>query len=302
MRRLLLVYNPRSSRFADVKKDVLAKAHQLKGYLVGKYEVARTDVDHNAKALAKLLQDNDLVVAAGGDATATIAVNGILQSNKDVALAVLPYGNFNDLSRTLGTKTFQDIFSRKTRMVKFYPLEISVNQQFFRFATCYITIGMTAEAVKIYDAPQLRKILKTRFGRTIGSYCSIAAWYFRHRHQKIFLPDFSLNGVKQANHTSDYFAINGRSMARVMRGSSDYHHRKTFHSSTNRLTSFWRLFVFMLRSILFHVPGTTTQQDILNFFAPTTIKIQAEGEYKTFQQVTTVSIKRSEKSLKVLQY
>lgn len=301
MRRLLLVYNPRSSRFANVKKDVLTEAYRLQGYLVGKYEITHTNFDQNSAELARLIQDGDLIVAAGGDATAAIAANAILQSGKDSVLAVLPYGNFNDLSRTLGIKTFRDIFSHKTYTAKLYPLEIIVNQQFFRFATCYVTIGMTAEAVKIYDAPKLRRALKTRFGRAVGSYFSIAMWYFRHRHQKSFLPGFTLNGIKQASRASDYFAVNGRSIARVMRGRSDYLHRKTFRSSTNRLTNFWRLFIFMLRSIIFRVPGTTTQHDILNFLAPATLEIQAEGEYKTFQQVTTISIKKSEKYLKVLQ-
>ena len=39
MRRLLIVYNPRSTRFVDVEKEVLSKARDLKGYMVGKYEV-----------------------------------------------------------------------------------------------------------------------------------------------------------------------------------------------------------------------------------------------------------------------
>ena len=110
MKRLFIVYNPRSSRFLDVKKEVIDKTKSLKGYMVGKYEVEPTDVDENAKNLAKILKDGDLVLSAGGDATASISANGILRSNKDVTLAVLPYGNFNDLARTLGAKKFEDLF------------------------------------------------------------------------------------------------------------------------------------------------------------------------------------------------
>ena len=78
MKRLLIVYNPRSTRFVDVEKEVLSKTKDLKGYMVGKYEVEPTDVDKNAAKFAKLIKDGDLVISAGGDATGIIASNGIL--------------------------------------------------------------------------------------------------------------------------------------------------------------------------------------------------------------------------------
>ena len=114
MQRLLIVYNPRSSRFAEVSKDVIERSRELTGYIIGKYEVAPTNLEDNINKLSKILKDDDLVLSAGGDATGIIAVNAILKSNKDVRLAVLPYGNFNDLSRTLRTNTFDDVFLSKT--------------------------------------------------------------------------------------------------------------------------------------------------------------------------------------------
>ena len=74
MKRLLIIYNPRSSRFKDVEKEVLAKIRDLRGYMVGKYEILPTDVDDNAAKLAKFIRDDDLIIAAGGDATAVVAV------------------------------------------------------------------------------------------------------------------------------------------------------------------------------------------------------------------------------------
>ena len=104
MKRLFVIYNPHSSRFAEVKKDVLDQLVKIKGYAIGKYEVDRTNVDKNTAKLAKLLKNGDILISAGGDATGIIASNGILKSNKDATLAVLPYGNFNDLARTLVTE------------------------------------------------------------------------------------------------------------------------------------------------------------------------------------------------------
>ena len=59
MQRLILVYNPRSSRYADVKHEVLARVKDLSGYLVGKYEVAPTNLDDNISKLAKIIKDGD---------------------------------------------------------------------------------------------------------------------------------------------------------------------------------------------------------------------------------------------------
>ena len=328
MKRLFVVYNPNSSLFANVKKDVLENLKNLKGYIIGKYEVEPTDVDKNAAKFAKILKDGDLVIAAGGDATGVIASNAILNSDKDVTLAVLPYGNFNDLSRTLGTNSFDEIFddsvswtgdvaggtpsarSRQASTVgetatagpvqKYYPLEIIVDGKFFRYATCYVTIGMMGEAVKLYDSKKMRKKLKNNFGRKISSYTQLAGWYFKNRHKKEFLPDFKLNGKLQPKKTSDYAAVNGKYMARIMKGGEDYKNAKTFHSKTDRLTNFWRLMKLMTKSVFHRIPGSATDGDKLEFLNPATVELQAEGEYKVFENIKTIEIRKSKKCLKVI--
>ena len=298
MKRILVIYNPSSSLFANVKKDVLSHLTELKGHIIGKFEVAKTNIDDNINKLTKILKDDDLVISAGGDATGVIAVNAILKSDKKVTLAVLPYGNFNDLSRTLGTKTLEDALCGSGK--KFYPLEIIIDGKFFRYATCYVTIGMMGEAVKLYDTPRLRKKLKTNFGRKICSYTELASWYFRNRHKKNFLPEFKLNDKLQPKKTSDYAAVNGSYMARVMKGGEDYKDSKYFRSETDRLTSFWRLSKLMAKSILHQIPGSRTAGDKLDFINPATIELQAEGEYQTFKNIKTIEIRKSQKCLKTI--
>lgn len=327
MQRVIIVYNPHSSRFADVKEDVLARAKELQGYLIGKYEVAHTNLDDNIAKLSKILKDQDLVVSAGGDATGIIASNAILKSGKDVTLAVLPYGNFNDLSRTLRTKTLADIFHGRVTTLKgdpqncgqfwgkkasagpahksvvrnFYPLEIHVNGKFFRYATCYVTIGMTAEAVRIYDQPAMRQKLKKKFGRKVSSYTSLTSWYFKNRHKHIFIPEFKLNGVSMSKKTSDYAAVNGRSMARVMKGGEDYRDPVYFRSETDHLTNFYRLTKLMLKSLFSRIPGSPTSGDTLEFVNPTRVALQAEGESQVFENTTKIEIRKSKKCLKVIE-
>lgn len=298
MKRIILVYNPHSSRYQDVQKEVLAPARELKGYMIGKYEVEPTDVDKNAIKLAKIIKNDDLILSVGGDATAVISANAIIRSNKDAHLSALPYGNFNDLAHTLGTKTLTDVIDKAP--TKLYPLEILVDNKLFRYATCYVTIGMTAEAVKLYDTPSLRKKLKSGFGRKIGSYTSLAGWYFKNRHKKVFLPEFKLNGVKKHPKTSDYAAVNGHYMARVMRGGEDYLKPKTFRSETDRLTNFWRLTKLMLKSIFHRIPGSDTTGDTLEFLQPANVELQAEGEYIKLENINSITIRKGTKCLKVI--
>ncbi len=268
--------------------------------MVGKYEVEPTDVDKNAAKFAQLLKDGDLVISAGGDATGIVASNAILKSGKDVTLAVLPYGNFNDLARTLGTKTVDDVFSKDFVTKKLYPLEIYVDGKFFRYATCYVTLGMTAEACELFDEPTFRKEMQKGRKSSWRSYLALAKWYFKNRHKKEFIPQFTVNGKPTKNKASDYCAISGRSMCRVMRGGDDYLKPKVFRSETCRLINFWNLTKLMAASILKRVPGTDTTGDTLEFIKPATVELQAEGEYHVFKDIKTIEIKKGAKCLKVI--
>ncbi|MBR2708981.1 hypothetical protein IKE98_01465 [Candidatus Saccharibacteria bacterium] len=300
MKRLIVVFNPRSSRYDKVRHDVINRLNSLKGYLIGKYEVEPTDLDHNIKKLSKLLKDGDLVISAGGDATGIIASNAILMSEKDAMLSALPYGNFNDLARTLGTKSLDDILFGETR--ELYPLEIYIDDKFFRYSTCYTTIGMTAAAVHIYDSPKMRAKLKSDIGRKIGSYTSLAGWYFKNRHKQVFMPEFVLNGLPVARKTSDYTAVNGRFMARVMKGREDYRDSEYFRSEIDYLVSFYRLSKMMAKSIFTRIPGSLTTKDTLEFLQPSTVVIQTEGEYRTCEKICKIEIKKSKKRLKVVEH
>lgn len=300
MKRLILVYNPRSSRYPSVQREVISRATKLNGYLIGKYEVAPTNIDDNIKRLSQIISDRDLVLAVGGDATGVIAANAILKSGKDAKLAALPYGNFNDLSRTLGVNQFEKIFSPYAKTKTLYPLEIRADGKLIRYSTCYITIGMTAESVEIYDEPKMRKKLRTNFGRRFGSYTTIAKWYFKKRNRKVYLPKFQLNNEAVPAKTSDYVAVNGRYLARVMRGGFEYLHPKTFRSNTYCLTSFWKLCKMMIVSIFCRVPSSETQDDILKFTKPSNITIQAEGESISLKNTSEIEIKKADKHLKVI--
>jgi len=298
MKRLIIIYNPRSSRYKDVECEVISKTRELKGYTVGKYEVLNTDVDDNAKQFSKIVQDGDLVLAVGGDATAVIGVNGIINSKKDARLAVLPYGNFNDLARTLGTKTLEQVLNGKTE--KYYPLEILVDGKHFRYASSYVTIGMTAESVELFDDAKVRKELQKGSKSSWKSYVELVKWYFKNR-KKDFLPEFKLNGESMPSDTTDYAALNGRSMARVMKGGDWFLSPNEFWHKTGRFKSLWRLTRLMVPAILKRTPGSLARgTDVLEFLEPATVELQAEGEYRVFKDIKKIEIKKADQCLKAV--
>lgn len=310
MQRLIVVYNPNSSQYVHVKANFLTELPKLKGYTIGKYAIKKAPFNDNVVNLQKILKKGDIVIAAGGDATASIAMNAILLSKKDITFGVLPYGNFNDLARTLGTMNTtrmlghlkgQESSSAPLVVKRLYPLDVIVDGKHWRYASGYVTIGMTAEAVELFDEPKFRKKMQKGHKSSWRSYLALAKWYFKNRHKKVFIPEFTLNGQPTKSKISDYCALSGRSMCRVMKGGNDYLRPEVFRSENCRLTSFPRLFNLMAKSILFRVPGQETTSDTIRFKNPATVEIQAEGEYNIFKDITTITIvKPANVSIKVI--
>ena len=308
-RRIILVYNPRSSKAIFVREKVMAPLRDIPGTMFGKYEVKPTDVDDNAADLAKILDDGDIVVAAGGDGTATIGLNGCMLSKKAVRFTAVPFGNFNDMARTLKRASGEEL----------YPLEATIDGKHYRYAACYFTIGMFAESTEIFDAEKTRKKLRKGNKGIFFSIRTLIKWYFKNK-RKQFIPPFKYtsttktydrNGVFQvrvkmmnedeSKGISDYLAVNGVSVAKMMKGGKKFFlHKSDFLSTTGKLNKFFKLAPFMAKSILGRVPGDISTEDTIVFPDYGDVEIQAEGEYKKLKHVGKIVIKKSEKSLKIL--
>lgn len=302
MKRLVIVYNPRSSHFKDVEENVIEPARHLTGWMVAKYEVAKIGVDENSRRLAKILKDNDLVIAAGGDGTASVAVNGVMLSSvKNVRLGVMGYGNFNDVSRSFGDMNFEEIIQANAHEV--WPLRCIVNGKHWRYAMCYVTVGMFAEACAVFDEPKTRKTLRKGGRRTVFSLLTLVKWWFRE-HKRVFLPSYYLSDVSgdsvDKTATSDYMAVNSLTVAKIMKGDRLFRNKKEFLSATGELTRFWKLFGFMLKAVFKRIPAETSELDILRFNCPANVMIQAEGEYAELKDVKTIEVRKSAKPLLVV--
>lgn len=293
--RLVLVYNPRSSGYKKVEDAVISPLRAEKNLTLLKFAVQPTNVDDNAFALSKLLQDDDLVLSAGGDGTATIALNGVMLAQKDTRFAVLGFGNFNDFARMLGFYDFDYVranFFDKQNYAKIYPLEIKIDGEHWRYASSYLTAGLFAESTKVFDEPEVRQFLQKHGKNLFFSVLMLAKWYFRNKKRQ-FLPEFSVNGEKVKTKTTDLMAVNSKTMAKMMRGGRFFAEKDEFLLATARLGSFWRLVWFMMRSVLHRVPGKATDKVKIEFSTPAEIELQAEGEYQRFSGVEKIEIKKA---------
>lgn len=356
MNRLIIVHNPRASKHALIKNEVLIPATRLKGYTIGKFEVKPISVDDNSTNLSKLLLDGDLIIAAGGDGTSAVALNGAMLSQKDVTLAVLGFGNFNDFSRTLGYKSLSEIIadyestsasstssnatptinsqinsavpiipqansakpndSQNAHLKTLYPLEAIVDGKHFRYAACYFTIGMFAESTEIFDQKPTRTSLRTGKKGLFFSIFTLAKWYFKHKKEH-FLPDDVLlnnspvNNIKplrsgkktrvSGGRVSDILFVNGKTVAKIMRGSSNWWGNSTDYClSVGKLSSFFRLISFMAKSFFCRIPGNVVAKTTtVTFPTPSEIEIQAEGEYRKLK-MQNLTIQKSKQGIKVL--
>ena len=290
MNKLILVYNPRSAQHNLIEEEVLTEVRGLSGWMVAKFEVKSLSVTENVKRLVKLISDGDFVVAAGGDGTATMALNGVIKSGKEVAFSALGYGHFSDFARTLGAMRGVEGVAGLVRKFqadevrKYYPLEVLIDGEHWRYATCYVTMGMAAEATEIFDQKAVReRIQQTSHTR---SYFRMAKWYYKNRKKREFVPGLKLNG-KELTRVTDVIALNAPFMARVMRGDKWYEQAESFAAGGFWLKRSWTLFRFMMKSMLAEVKRLK-----IEFEKPAQFMIQADGEYAELKGVEKIEIKK----------
>ena len=190
MKRLVIVYSPRSARFGEVEEKVLEKARKLSGWMVCKFKVEEAPVRENAKRLAMIIRKGDLVLSAGGDGTATMVLNAIIESGKLATMAVMPFGNFNDYAESLGKMSLERIVRKfeEGQFKEFYPLEVKVNEKHYGHVGMYFSVGLMAESAGVLKGVKVRKKLKKAWNRMLFSARKTFFWLLRNKHRRDFLP------------------------------------------------------------------------------------------------------------------
>ena len=282
--RVILVCNRKSTGYKRVEKEVVVPLRefilQQKGMTFLRFDVESPTLEENAKRLANLIGDGDVVIAAGGDGTAGIGVNGIMQSGKDAKFYVIPYGNFNDIIQIL----------RPNSGKKVYPIEALIDGKHFRYALAYFTVGMMAESTKIFDDEKVRRKLRKSKFNLIFSLKTLLMWFFVNRKKDYI----TIDGQKY----SDILVVNGKNVARLMKG-GDYYLGEYFLYTEQRLNNLFAMVFFMLQAMFSGIPGKKLKNKTIYFEEKQRIFIQSEGEYKDLV-VQEISFLKSKKSIEIL--
>ncbi|MBR5389372.1 hypothetical protein IK146_02325 [Candidatus Saccharibacteria bacterium] len=305
MKRLIIVYSQYSTLFAEANIKVIAESRKLKGWMVAKFEVKElSDYKETLRNLARIIRKGDLVLAAGGDGLATMAMNAVIQSGVIATLAVMPFGNFNDFASTLGRMDFETIIRKfeEGRYEEFYPLEVRVNDRHYTYSGVYFTVGMMAEAAEVLEDLKVRKKLTRAKNRMKYSAKKLFRWYRKNKHRKDLLPEaMRLNDTKVMKYTTDYVAMNGASLAGVVPGGTWYKDAEKFWSGTMRNRSIVRMFRKFVKALEGELPGKESRRDVLTFDKPSGVFVCAEGDGYKLDDVSKIEIKKSDKSLRVIQ-
>ena len=282
--RVILVCNRKSTGYKRVEKEVVTTLRefilQQKGITFLRFDVESPTLEENAKRLANLIGDGDVVLVAGGDGTAGIGVNGIMQSGKDAKFYVIPYGNFNDIIQILRSNSGKKVF----------PIEALIDGKHFRYALAYFTVGMMAESTKIFDDEKVRRKLRKSKFNLIFSLKTLLMWFFVNRKKDYI----TIDGQKY----SDILVVNGKNVARLMKG-GEYYLGETFLYTEQRLNNFFAMVFFILQAMFSGIPGRKLKEKTIHFEEKQRIFIQSEGEYKDLV-VQEISFLKSKKSIEIL--
>ncbi len=314
MQKVIVVYNPRASKFGLVSAKVLEKIRGEKGLVLGKFEIKPTNPRENAENLAKVITGGELVVATGGDGTASIAMNGVIlareKNGKEAIFTALPYGNFNDLPRAFGDLNIREILKRfkEEKTEDFYPIKVRVNgEEFWNFGA-YFTAGMMAESTRVFEDKKVREKLKTGKKGLFFSARTLFLWYMKNKRRKFLPEEMTVNGINVVKNTTDYIATNGGTVARVLKipkgsgGKEYFKEERKFFSGAEKLTGLFRLFrLGFIKGILqSKYPGGETEGDLIRFKRPARVFLHAEGEAKEFKGVLEIIVEKLEKPIKVI--
>jgi diacylglycerol kinase (ATP) len=237
MRRVALIYNPRSGQHSLQRDAALKGVLALLGERGIEAEALETDGPGSAKKLARAAMRNgyDTILACGGDGTAHEVLQCLVGS--DVALGVVPLGTANALAQDLGLGTSP--LKAMHRLLEAVPTPVPVGRIFYRDqagseCSSYFTVaaGIGADALLMAS---LDAGLKRRFGYALYFLEAVRIW--ATNPFPLFRVDFSLdgNGNRRGADVSQLLAVRVRSFGGMLGMLAP---GATLHSDTLSLITF----------------------------------------------------------------
>lgn len=298
-RRLVIAYNPHSSRAAKVKELVFERLEEA-GYKYDTIEVKKASLADNVARLKDLIKPGDVIISAAGDGSAHAVAASVIAANQpNVALGFLAFGNFNDLPNVLNSKKSRqdpvELLATSTEAEAF-PLEVQTNGRPLRFAMLYATIGWTAEVASYFDDD------KNRAGRaslgTLSNYLRVTKYYFKSRRVAAELP---LPPVGKGKPSTDLLFVNGPRLAHVFQTGGRFYLRPDFLFVPLNVRTLTHNLPLIVRSVALHkAKGEIASEKQIDFTEPVNITVQCDGEVDVLKSVKTIVVKKLDHPINIL--
>lgn len=300
-RRLVIAYNPHSSRALDVQAQVFDRL-KTAGYAYETLEVRQASLQDNVARLAPQIQPNDVVLSAAGDGSAHATFQSVMAANQPgVMVGFLAFGNFNDIPHTFNSKkSMRDpvAFLEQAEPETVWPLAVTVDGAPLRSALLYVTIGWTARAAGRFDDPQLRSKLIHKRGSIIGSLWNVG-WYYLKTRRGSLLPPFRQGEISYKT-TTDLLFANGPMVARLFRSGKRYYRQNVFLYRKLDVRRLVANIPFLVMGLVGRMSGEEVTEAIITFDEPSQLPIQCDGEVVNLEGATNIQITKTDKPLVVL--
>jgi hypothetical protein len=299
-RRLVISHNPHSSRASEVQEQVFDRLDAA-GYAYETIEVRQAHLNDNVARLAPLIKPGDIILSAAGDGSAHATAHAVMAANQpDVELGFLAYGNFNDLPNTFNTKaTLRDpvAFLEAAKSQAVWPIDVYVNDEKQRSALLYATIGWTASAAGLFDAPHVRRSITHGGAGIVRSLCRTGLYYLRSRRGSQ-LPAFLYNDKQYV--ATDLLFANGPTLARLFKTGVRYYSQSSFLFRTLDVRKLVPNIPFLMSGLLGRITGEEVSAVLVTFPDPSRLQTQCDGEVFFVEHATKVEVRKSEQPLMVL--
>jgi len=153
-----VILNPAAGRGAARRAESgVARAFRAQGWAV---DVVRTEGPGHGQELAAQAarQGAKHIVAVGGDGTVHEVANGLLRSDSDAALGVVPMGSGNDFAKLTGVYG-HDVASAVARLVTARSRRFDAGRVFDEWFVNSVGFGFGPAVVKARNANRLRGFL-----------------------------------------------------------------------------------------------------------------------------------------------
>jgi|GEM_PF-757984 len=307
--RLVVVNSPKSSRAAEYEKKVapelrnLAEKHNAEFVEVSLNRVAYVDA---VQMVRDSLADGDILLGAGGDGISQVTLQGAFESQKDVIVGFLPFGNANDFATALNGRIKNPEKILNSPIIDFHPLELTINEKRKFFVAAYATFGVTTVAVDWLNSERVRAARK-QFS-ILPPMSALRPQHLGKMSRDINnlnFPEFRRNGAICHDDSIGFFLVPAAKGVLRLPKTHNFLMRDDFffHSDSVRNKSPGKgWFGKSLRAgrwATFGLPGAISDYEKLEFLQPSDIAIHIGGDTVDLKKVRTISAERSKRIVRI---